>query len=474
MKKRLLGKLLLAYVAFAILSLSVIDFYTTPKSIERVDEAEAERLHKEAIALAENYGYRFYNKSITKESLEDYLEIYASYLNCDVWVVSTKGNIDGLVNLSDGPSPNFIKDFDIMEMFGDSYYLSGTFHSYYKENYLSVYAPITVKYNVKGYIILHEPTTLSHSYAMRTVSLTRQTVLLCLLFSLIILFVVCLAILKPIHKLCAIAKEYSNGNYKPLHKLRSNDELFYLGEVLGFMATRLDTHEDEQRKFISNVSHDFRSPLTSIRGYIQALLDGTIPPELYPKYLTIVSNETERLTHLTNNLLDLNRIGSREATLELSDFDINTVISSCAESSEVQCIAKNVKLSLILCGEQMLVHADKSKIQQIIYNLLDNAIKFSKPNTTITIETSQKGEKLLVSVADQGIGIPSDSLDNIFNRFYKSDLSRGKDKKGTGLGLSIVKEIIQAHNEVINVVSTVDVGTKFTFTLRISDTESDE
>ena len=127
-----------------------------------------------------------------------------------------------------------------------------------------------------------------------------------------------------------------------------------------------------------------------------------------------------------------------------------------------------MSIELILSGQNLYVTADMAKIQQVIYNLTDNAIKFSHPDSSITIETTEKNDKVFVSVKDSGIGIPSDSLKKVWERFYKTDLSRGKDKRGTGLGLAIVKEIIQAHDENINVISTEGVGTEFIFTLSLS------
>ena len=135
----------------------------------------------------------------------------------------------------------------------------------------------------------------------------------------------------------------------------------------------------------------------------------------------------------------------------------------------LMCSVLNIVLDLVLTGEEVYVHADKSKIQQIIYNLTDNAIKFSHHDSSIRIETHVKNEKVFVAVKDSGIGIPKESLGKIWERFYKTDLSRGKDKKGTGIGLAIVKEIIQAHGENINVISTEGVGTEFIFTLQFVD-----
>ena len=158
--------------------------------------------------------------------------------------------------------------------------------------------------------------------------------------------------------------------------------------------------------------------------------------------------------------------------LEKSVFDLNSVIRSTAASFEGTCQQKHIGIELLLTGDRMPVLADKSKIEQVLYNLLDNAIKFSHPDSAIRIETNEKHGKVFVSVKDSGIGIPKDSLRLIFDRFYKTDLSRGKDKKGTGLGLSITKEIIQAHNENINVISTEGVGSEFIFPLPVQDNEA--
>ena len=199
------------------------------------------------------------------------------------------------------------------------------------------------------------------------------------------------------------------------------------------------------------------------------MLDGTIPPEMHNKYLEIVSNESDRLIKLTNSLLTLNNLNTEGMILEIGDFDINTVIRNTLATFEGACQKKKISIDLTLTGEQLFVKGDMSKIQQVLYNLLDNAIKFSNKDSTIFVETKEKHKKVFVSVKDQGIGIPKDSLNQIWDRFYKTDLSRGKDKKGTGLGLSITREIIRAHGENINVISTEGEGTEFIFTLTLSE-----
>ena len=195
------------------------------------------------------------------------------------------------------------------------------------------------------------------------------------------------------------------------------------------------------------------------------MLDGTIPPEMQEKYLKIIDYESSRLEKLTRSLLTLNELDVQKRMMHMRRFDINDVIKTTAATFEGICTQRKILLELILSGRELYARADMEQIQQVLYNLLDNAIKFSFDNSSIIIETTEKNDKIFVSVKDHGIGIPKESISKIWERFYKSDTSRGKDRKGTGLGLSIVKEIILAHGQNINVISTPEVGTEFIFTL---------
>ena len=269
----------------------------------------------------------------------------------------------------------------------------------------------------------------------------------------------------PMKQIIKGASEYANGDLTYRIPVKSEDELGYLSNTLNYMADKINQNGEYQRTFIANVSHDFRSPLTSIKGYVEAILDGTIPPEMQDKYLNIISHEADRLEKLTRSLLVLNDLDQRKRMMNIRRFDINDVIKNTANTFEGTCSRKNIDLELLLSGKELFVEADMEQIQQVLYNLLDNAIKFSNDNSSINIETTVKNGKVFVSVKDHGVGIPKESLSKVWDRFYKTDTSRGKDRKGTGLGLSIVKEIIRAHNQNINVISTEGVGTEFIFTL---------
>ncbi len=330
---------------------------------------------------------------------------------------------------------------------------------------ITVSAPITSNFRTRGYIIIHSSIRSLKSAKDALLNISYITLLVIFLLSLIFLVVFTIIIYRPLKKITVAANAYAAGDLKYKVNCHSNDEMGYLAATLNYMAHELNKSEEYQKNFIANVSHDFRSPLTSIKGYVEAMKDGTIPYEMQEKYLDIVIFETERLRKLTSSLLTLNSYDSRAVLLDISTFDINQVIKNTLAAFEGICGKKKISFVLTLDEKVKLVSADMGKIQQVLYNLIDNAIKFSHNNSSIKITVSELNGKVFVSVKDSGIGIPKDSIGKIWDRFYKTDLSRGKDKKGTGLGLSITKEIIQSHNENIDVISTEGVGTEFIFTL---------
>ncbi len=246
-----------------------------------------------------------------------------------------------------------------------------------------------------------------------------------------------------------------------------SNEVRELTESINYMAEELEKLEDLRQDFIANISHDFRSPLTSIRGYVQAVIDGTIPPENHEKYLSVVLNETDRLTNLTNDILLLIKMENAVLTPDMKDFDLHQILRHILLRFEQTIIEKNIQMTLLLEEKSIYVHADYNQIQRAITNIIDNALKFCRIGDKVTIKTTTIDQKAHISITDSGPGIAENDLNNIWLRFHKVDRSRGKDRKGVGLGLSIVREIIKAHEQTIDVSSKLGEGTTFTFTLDI-------
>lgn len=465
MKRNLLPKFIIAYIIFGILGFIFVSTFTSRLIDRYFIDKQANALYREANLIAGKYVINYYNKHVTQDDLKYHFSIIADYLEADIWLLGTNGTIILNTNPSETSSTmSILKNFNPNAQ-GSNWYQIGNYYNSFNKNMLSVTVPVISNYKIANYLVIHYPLSGIYNSASRMLNIVYITYGIIFLLSLIILILFLGQVYFPLTKLIKAAKEYTDGNFEyklPVHK---NNELGYLGVSLSYMAKELNTLEDYQKKFVANISHDFRSPLTSIKGYIEAIADGTIPPEYHEKYLNTVLYETERLTKLTQSLLTLNNIDSKKNMLEITDFDINRIIKQTAETFEGTCKKKKISIELLFADKTLYVSADMGKIQQVLYNLIDNAIKFSHDNSVITIETTTKYEKVFLSVKDRGIGIPKDCLKKIYERFYKTDLSRGKDKKGTGLGLSIVKEIIQSHNENINVISTEGVGTEFIFTL---------
>lgn len=333
---------------------------------------------------------------------------------------------------------------------------------------LMVNVPIMMNYRMNGYICIWVPMERAVEMAESGMNTLNLVILIISAILFVIFLIIYLFTILPVKKLRKAAIEYSKGHYDHKIAIHTHDEYRDMRDAMSFMVGELNEAEEKQRKFLANISHDFRSPLTSIKGYAEAIKDGTIPYESKDKYLDIILFEAERLHKLTSNILELNSMDNGAVKLDIKSFNINKVIKSIADSFEGRCRQKKLTILLQFEEADIYVDGDLGKIEQVIYNLTDNAIKFSDSGSDIVIGVDLKGGKAVIRVKDSGCGIPRDSIKKIWDRFYKSDSSRGKDKKGTGVGLSIVKEIIAAHDENINVVSTEGVGTEFSFTLPIS------
>ena len=250
---------------------------------------------------------------------------------------------------------------------GNHSYTIGTYYGLFSEDVLSVSAPITGNYNTYGYVLIHLPTRLISHSQTNILDLLYITSAVVFGLSLIILLVFTTTVYLPLRKITVGANEYAAGNLNYRIDVKTHDEMGYLSDTLNYMSDELNKMEEYQKNFIANVSHDFRSPLTSIKGYLEAILDGTIPPEMYEKYLSRVISETERLHKLTESMLTLNSLDAK-GYLSRTNFDINRVIKDTAASFEGTCSAKNISFDLVFSGNIQLVYADMGKIQQVMYN----------------------------------------------------------------------------------------------------------
>ena len=466
---RLYTKFILSFLIFGIAGFITIATLSTSLTHRYLIESRSRTLYDEASLIASTYSTIYEGGDVQVAQAYPQIRAIATFLNSYIFIVNRDGKI--VVDSQNQHTGTVIENFD-PAMSGRQSYMTGTFYGLFPGEVLSVSAPIVSGYQTYGYVMIHLPMEVVMDSQYQILNIVYITSAIVFLLSLLILVVFHIVVYRPLKKITEGAAQYAEGNLSYRVELKSHDEMGYLADTLNYMSSEMDKSEDYQRAFIANISHDFRSPLTSIRGYLEAMKDGTIPPEMQDRYLGIVIDETNRLTKLTENLLTLNTIDAK-GQLNRSCFDINSVIKDTASSFRGQCMDKNITFDLTFDDPSAMVYADIGKIQQVLYNLIDNAVKFSHNDAVIYIKSEHKRGKLYISVRDTGTGIAKKDIGKVFDRFYKSDASRGRDKNGTGLGLSIVKEIINAHQEIIDVVSTEGVGTEFIFTLTQAP-ESDE
>lgn len=467
-----LSKHIFIYIAICVISFILVSTICYKADYKHIYNYYSDRLYLQANEIANEYALDYLAESKLRR-IELEMKSLSTFNDTRIMFITPSGDVILDTNNSSTDKSNedrilfSINDFDYGDLKG-KHDILWDFYGLFSEPELSVFSPISNSFEIKGYVVINIPESAIVERVYDTFNTNYLTLAIVLILSSAFLVLYFFQVHRPIKEITRATNEYSKGNLsyhvKPMH----NDEIGRLGMSLDYMASQLNESDKFQQKFLSNISHDFRSPLTSIKGYLEAIQDGTIPPEMLDKYIGIMLFETERLTNLTSNILTLNELDPKSVRLDISTFDLNSIIRHTVETFEGTCKKKGIKFNITYANSVQNVKADKGRIQQVIYNLIDNAIKFSKENSYIYITVKEKGEKAQISIKDTGCGIAKEDIDKIWDRFYKSDSSRGRDKKGSGLGLSITKEVIQAHGENIDVVSTVGVGTEFIFTLELA------
>lgn len=287
-----------------------------------------------------------------------------------------------------------------------------------------------------------------------------------LLAALIAVYFISGRVIAPLREISSAAKRFADGKFDTRVPVRGSDEVAELAMAFNNMAESLDNYDTMRNTFMSDVSHDLRSPMTSISGFVDGILDGVIPPEKHEYYLQIVSSEIKRLSRLVSTLLDLSRIQAGDRKFSMTDFDICEMARQILISFEQKITAKELDVSFDMPEDKIAVTADSDAIYQVLYNLCDNAVKFSSLGGKLSISINRiRGRKVLVEVYNEGIGIPPADINYVFERFYKGDKSRGLNKSGAGLGLFISKTIMDAHNQKIWAESEYGKNCRFSFTL---------
>jgi len=350
---------------------------------------------------------------------------------------------------------------------GNSIEINGEVNPITKEEMSLFIQPIEHNGVYQGALVVYTPLGSIreplYSIYLRIWTITAMAVIFSTLF---IYYVAQRMLFKPLVELNTIARKISKGEVTQRVLVTSSDEIGQLSESFNTMAESLEQTDKNRRDFLSNISHELRSPITSIRGFIAGILDGIIPMDKENYYLKIVYDEIQRLTRLVNDLLDLSAMETGKFSFKLTELDINEIVKVCIARFETKVEDKGLKVNVTLEGDHLYAAGDRDRLIQVITNLVDNAIKHCPDNGDIRVQTRSKGKKVHVSVYNDGTPIDDHDLKYIWDRFYKGDKSR-TNKVSTGLGLPIVRNIITQFGEDIW-VENKGQGVIFTFTLSMT------
>ena len=285
-------------------------------------------------------------------------------------------------------------------------------------------------------------------------------------FSILVLMMYTFYISKPLRKMKHVAMEYERGNFKPKVSVNTKDDIGKLAQTMNSMSQSIEKFEESSRNFVSNVSHEFKTPITSISAFVDGILDGTIPEQKRAHYLKIVSSEIKRLSNLVHSMLNMSKIESGGVKPVLVPIDVNQTIRTIIENFVDKIEAKNLRIKGMEKTENCWVEGDEGLTHQVFYNLIENAIKFANDGGYILFGAFRVSNFLTIRIQNSGSGLRADEKERLFERFYKTDKSRSQDKSGVGLGLNIVLTIVRLCGWKIDVNSGYGKYTEFILTLR--------
>lgn len=397
--------------------------------------------------------------------------------NCDIFICDNNGNVILCKEMAGSHQKSCCSKHaaykipeDILQKARKGNYSEiTTLGTTYDVQNLVVATPVTMYGKTVGTAFAVKPVSATLlQYFSQIVKIMLISALITLVISMVIIYGMVYRITKPLKEMSYAAKQYAVGDFSYKVSTKGDDELSELAEAFNKMAKSLSALEGSRRSFVANVSHELKTPMTTIGGFIDGILDGTIAPEQEKKYLGIVSDEVKRLSRLVTGMLNMSKLEAGEMNINATEFDISKSIFKTLLNFEKKINSKSIDIRGLDTMQSIKITADEDMLMQVIYNLVDNAIKFTPQNGYISVKTFSDGEKVYVSIRNSGEGISYEEINKVFERFYKIDKSRSYDVKGAGLGLYIVKSIINLHNGEIKAESIPNEYTDFSFWIPVS------
>lgn len=450
----------------------LVNVYTTNENTKLLKENAVSVADSVSSSLAVNdMNNRF---SVEKTMICNSLYIISSSINADIFVCDVEGNIilckekaNVIPIMGEIPQCSYHNDFTagnsiLKRVYEGGYTGKGSVNGMYS------YIAGSPVYSSDGHIIGSVFATTAASVNTLTIAVLRiffTSALACLVLAFICIWHLTRTLVMPLRQMSRATKQFAIGDFSYRVKISGEDELAELGRAFNDMANALDTLESSRRSFVSNVSHELRTPMTSIGGFIDGILDGTIPKEKTNYYLNIVSGEIRRLSRLVVAMLNMSKIESGSFEMKASNYDISDQIIHILLTFEQKIDEKNIEIQGLEALNPTYIVADTDMIYQVIYNIFDNAVKFTDDGGYINVAMNDTGDYIEVHIKNSGIGINTSELSKVFERFYKVDKSRSLDAKGAGLGLYIVKMMVEMHGGSIWAVSEDKSSAEFVFRL---------
>ncbi len=463
--KTIFGRILLSNFLIVTICISVLGTILFAFFGNFTIGAKKESLLEEVGHISELTVYFQDNPSPQTASLyEMSVNIAAQRIGGTVFLIDKDGKVlFGSRNFPDHIKGNMSLAY-VNRLFGEKHAQLGHFGHFFPDTYLLVSAPISYHGETPAVACVAVPMPHIHMYRNNIFRTVLWAILITLPLSCLISYFIARRISKPLKNISHAAKAIMKGDFSVEVPVRGNDELASLSETFNQMTFSLKKLEDMRSGFIASVSHELRTPMTTISGFIEGILDNTIPPERHGEYLSIVLSEAKRLSRLVNELLLVARM-EEGLSLKKTPWDLNELIRITILRFESVFTEKNIDADIRFDKEECPIVADRDALDRVFINLFDNALKFNREGGFVRVSVSQTDSAVTVLVENSGEGIEEKDLKLIFDKFYKTDSSRGKDKTGVGLGLYLVRNIIILHGGKIDVESVPGEYTRFTITI---------
>lgn len=455
--------LLVTLVAMGALQMAFLNnYWIEDKRIQLTETSERIALHTADVTTRRPDNPDTY--VIITGSIKPVVDLLSESLSTDIFIVDTDGRLL-IASNSAQVTQQAVSDQALSQLRESGFAVSTMNGLFSSMHYTAVTPIVTQDDQLIGYVISAMPADDLMAYLIESMQTFLMSAVIVLLVLFVVIYILTDRLVTPLRDMAVATRRFAEGDFSYRVKVRGKDELAELAKALNTMAVSLSATDNMSRSFVANVSHELKTPMTTISGFVDGMLDGTIPPERHAHYLRIVSDEVKRLSRLVRSMLELSRIDNGTVSIHPVPFDLTDAVCGVLLSFEKRIEEKRINIAGLPECERMMVMADYDLIGQVVYNLLDNAVKFVDEGGELAVNIYREQGRVYCAIRNSGAGISAEEMPRVFERFYKTDRSRSLDKTGVGLGLYIVKTVINLHRGEIYVRSVQGEYCEFVFWL---------